>query len=402
MRRWWTRLWELWLRWRRPRTLRDLVWPSGRPFRAEDVAPGSGVQFEVLSGKVVAVNPPEPAPEPPVTADPVRDLQAEVEEYDEAAPARPHKPHKKHDFSYHYLRQDVSEAASRILDWFDDIRRNTSDYSIDMNRSLEELWGCDFLLLDREIAEKMKGGDRWSVVDATQAEHVDAVWPVDYAFAIIREDDEDDRYRTGVELFRLASVEPRDVRGHNLVRVVPRMLKVTIGNFFDGREWSCMTTYVGLVGDAWVRLRSNDDTPVRWRRYLDETLKRLVPSILTARYEWHVAIGAIAGGPRVLLPTNPASCVGLFKNRDVPVAGGRRDKMRHWVGEHWRDDDDAAGLIYVRNHLRGMTRFDWAGFGCEVFPSAFDLEKNEAFRAQAAEWRAQRKHNRVRVRLKGK
>ena len=119
----------------------------------------------------------------------------------------------------------------------------------------------------------------------------------------------------------------------------------------------------------------------------------------SARYEWHVAFGTIPKGPRVLLPTNPAGCLQLFKNRDKTQGKKRRSALRHWVEQHYRDFAE-VGIAFVCHHLRGHTQFMWSGFNCELFVSAYDLEKNEAFKQQAHEWRAQRKHNRVRVHIK--
>jgi hypothetical protein len=54
----------------------------------------------------------------------------------------------------------------------------------------------------------------------------------------------------------------------------------------------------------------------------------------------------------------------------------------------------------IREHLRGQRLFTWNGLNCELMVSETDMEKNEFFKNQTAGWRAMRKHNRVRVRLK--
>jgi len=124
----------------------------------------------------------------------------------------------------------------------------------------------------------------------------------------------------------------------------------------------------------------------------------LMSAALTSRYNWHVALGR-EDGFRICLPTSPRGCLSLFKTRDRKAGAARRASLRHWVQHHWRSVSE-IDLAYVRDHLRGATIFNWRGFNCEILVSAFDLEKNEFFKNQAAEWRSARKHNRVRVRIK--
>ena len=92
----------------------------------------------------------------------------------------------------------------------------------------------------------------------------------------------------------------------------------------------------------------------------------------------------------------------MFRSRELPAGRSRRAALRHGVNEHYRErSGDASSMDYVCEHLRGETRFVWNGWPCELMVSEFDMEKNEYFRARAAQWRSERKHNRVRVRLKG-
>jgi len=322
-----------------------------------------------------------------------------------AAAPEPAKERKEHDFTYHYLRGDVASAAMKILNRLE----NLSNYKSDDDRAerlrvLEQLWGCDFLLFDREIGERMKGGDRWTTVSATQEEHAELSWPVDFAVASFTPKmsySEEAEKTDLLSLMRLRSISMREARGR-VTRVAKRMLHVSIAQVAEGGWWDTADTVVGLTGDKWVRIAAGHNTSAAasYNNWVDQAVRSVVPSILTARYEWHVALGTIKGGPRVLLPTNPAQCLKLFKNRDVDGGKSRREKLRHWVEEHWRDKEE-VGLAYVCAHLRGHTKFTWAGFDCELFPSAFDLEKCEEFKKQAAEWRSRRQHNQsVRVHLK--
>lgn len=300
------------------------------------------------------------------------------------------------DFSLHHLRRDLADEAWRILERFEVLNVRKADYAREDLLVLQDLWGCDFLLLDYHLGKRMKGGDKWSVVDGVPAqETIEAIWPFDYAFAISRDQQ--------IELWRIKSVEPKEVRG--IVQIVrPRMIHLIVGAFGDNGMWSCGDNYFGLFDETWQTLTPKGDYRFEnfdsyWTHRYSEEINFMLPSILAARYEWHVAFGTIAGGPRILFPTNPGGALKLFKNRELELGQTRRSALKHWVQEHWRDSDE-AGLQYVCSHLRGHTQFKWSELDCELFVSTYDLEKNEFFKQQASEWRAQRKHNRVRVRIK--
>jgi len=253
--------------------------------------------------------------------------------------------------------------------------------------------GCDFLLLNPELGQRMKGGDKWGVIEGVPAyETVEAIWPFDYAFVWSRDQK--------IELWRLTSVDPKEARGI-VQNVRPHMIRFSRGEFGDNGVWLCENSYLGLFRNAWRSLEPDHRRPLNldWVRYYSDQFNYMLPSILAARYEWHVAFGTIPNGPRILLPTNPKGALKLFSNRELEPGQTRRGALKHWVQEHWRDSDK-SGLEYVCNHLRGHTQFKWSEMDCELFVSAYDLEKNDFFQRQAAEWRAQRKHNRVRVRVK--
>lgn len=318
---------------------------------------------------------------------------------------RPIKPpREKHDFTFHYLRKDLASLALDVLDRFEHLStRRAEEVGGDM-KLLEELWGCDFLMLDRDIGERMKGGDKWSAVSADDAaELAEIMWPIDYAIARTyeSEDEDDEEKRPCLRLFRIYSVTPEQVRGKELNNVVPKMVRYITGYFFDNGLWHIGAGYMGWMNGQWVRLKIDGMAPGP-RKARARWVAKVMACALTARYEWHVAFGTIPGGPRLLFPTNPAGSLRLFKNRELQGGQVKRDMLKHWVTEHWRDDKDSEGLIYVCNHLRGHTKFNWMDFGCELFVSQFDLEKNEFFKQQAHEWRSQRQHNRVKVKLRKK
>jgi len=299
---------------------------------------------------------------------------------------------EKHDFTYHHLRKDIADVAYNILERFEKLTRKNQDMDYDVSHDLlEEMWGCDFLVWNREIGERMKGGDKWSAVDheGVEDELADLIWPIDFCVA-----EQEENY---IRLYRIVTVTPQQVRG-KVVRVMPKMVRYIMGGMHDDGRWHFVDGYAGLAGKRWTLLKNYKRMPGPDKDARHELVCRIMSSAFTARYEWHVALGTVPGGPRILLPTNPSGALQLFKNRAIPVGKTRREVLKHWVEEHWRENIN--DLAYVAHHLRGKTKFDWSDFGCELFPSIYDLEKNEFFKQQAKEWRAARKHNRVRVHIK--
>ncbi len=158
----------------------------------------------------------------------------------------------------------------------------------------------------------------------------------------------------------------------------------------------------GLLNESWKVLNTDIVTPDprELDSFNDRHIRTIFAGKLTSRYSWHVAFGSEPGS-RAVLPTSPRGCLELFRGRDLSLGENRRSALRHWVNEHYRDrSNDPGAMAYVCEHLRGNTRFVWNGLPCELMVSEYDLEKNEFFKTRAAEWRAARVHNRVKVRLK--
>lgn len=268
------------------------------------------------------------------------------------------------------------------------------------------LWGCDYHFVS-EIANEMAGDEIGFLLadDATDAAEA-AGWPVDIAAIAPRDDG-------SLFLMRIASVtDPAEVRGR--VRLAPpRMVTIAHGPIKDGRI-EPEITIAGSLGGQWRDISINALTgkgdrtitilrPESYAEEIQHSVSAALAMALTARYSWHVAFGFSDTGPRLLLPTTPSGCLDLFRSRGLHPGQKRRAALRHWVGNHFRGvETSAANVAYVRDHLRGATSFIWNSLLCELMPSAFDLERNEAFRAQAAEWRSARKHNRVRLRVRKK
>jgi hypothetical protein len=211
-------------------------------------------------------------------------------------------------------------------------------------------------------------------------------------------------------------VTPAEVRGR-VKYVVPKMLHHIYGRLFDDGSWWLEDGYAGWVNGEWMKIPILELTTTESERgqlvVYDQNSKKsreetrrsaqfAFSGMLTQRYEWHVALGPDRNGPRILLTTSPAGCRDLFKDRAKSPNRSRREALRHWVMRHYREQSSDHTVTFVRQHLRGATDFNWRDLAGEVLVSAFDLEKNEAFKLEAEHWRAARNHNKFRVRIKRK
>jgi hypothetical protein len=272
----------------------------------------------------------------------------------------------------------------------------------------EELMGCDFMLVD-EIIEghtSLVAGGKYVILnpDQLETELADACWPIDQG-TITRQED-------GYFMSRTRSVTAKEIRGRAQL-FAPKMIRDCYLKMYDDGRWFAGDHVAGLMNGRWVPLDRNLRTESRrggsvltatpnqsasHRQEIHDSTSGIFSLALSRRYSWHVALGTERDGPRILVPTNPQGCLQFFKDRERGKRS-RRAALRHWVAKYYRNNDQ-TGLAFVREHLRGQTEFRWTDLECEIFVSAFDLEKNEEFRLEAEHWRAQRKHNRVRVRLK--
>lgn len=312
------------------------------------------------------------------------------------------------------VARDVADAADGFLELMlmaesDRDTRLDGDHVQYGKAAVDRLWRCDYHLIDA-LSERTEGADRWYLRGETEEDGLSCINNVDVALAVDK--------GAYFSIMHFQTIHPREVRGY--VRITPQhMMVLTNGFLTKDRKISAETRIVGLVGGKWSDIEnfqiSNRSTGFRGGNVsvmrapltkaeteeINFTCSLAVSAQLTARYSWHAAFGFTEDGPRLLLPTNPKGCLSLFRDRDLNPGRNRRDALRHWVSEHWRNrPQDASQTDYVRDHLRGHTRFIWNQLDCELMVSAYDLEKNEFFRDRADQWRAQRKHNAVRLRRK--
>src|SRR5215831_1185547 len=130
---------------------------------------------------------PEPipaAPVPPAVPIATEPMPIATEPEPIAPPQPGPRTGETHDFTYHHLRRDLADIAADTLEHFEIISARTAeDAYFDMPR-LEEMWGRDYLLLDRNLGERMKGGDKWGAIDnASAKELTEVVWPVSIGVA---------------------------------------------------------------------------------------------------------------------------------------------------------------------------------------------------------------------------
>lgn len=117
--------------------------------------------------------------------------------------------------------------------------------------------------------------------------------------------------------------------------------------------------------------------PAHYDAELEWRVRCLIGAQFSARYDWHAILALREGAPSIAIPCEPAVARKLFCERDVPLGASRRAALRHWVSEHYRARRDAPPS-HVREHLRGVSDFDWRGMVCHLEPSAYDRERARA------------------------
>jgi hypothetical protein len=313
------------------------------------------------------------------------------------------------------LADQIHDVLGRIRDL--DLRRGDSLGSTVEAQAVGELLGCDLYWLGAEVkADLLNPGYEFAAFNPTQDDNAkelaDICWPIDTALITRKDPGNNGDLLGGYFISRVRSVTPKEARGRAQY-FLPKMVRVCHMKIFDDASWYAEDNIIGLMNGRWQMLDRNLhrrslrggselelvmlDTP-QIRQEVHESTAMTMSLALTRRYTWHVALGPTKTGTRILLPTNPTGCLQFFKDREK----GNRDRraaLRHWVSRHYRNTDE-TGLLFVREHLRGATEFSWSDLECEIYVSAFDLEKNEAFRLEAELWRSQRKHNSVRVKMK--
>lgn len=297
-------------------------------------------------------------------------------------------------------REAIANTVADIIERFESASRSNlavGSHVADTEKALSLLFGCDFHLLAEESAIGSKDERVYFNPTNDAVDLAASVWPIDFATIT--------RKPGGYFLARLFSADNKEIRGRTRLFATKNVIYV-YGFMSDDGDWWAEQQICGLVGGKWVGIdvevaRAKGGYTCRRTKSdpseLNNTIAVTFSIALTERYSWHVAFGA-EDGPRVVMPTDAKGASTIFKDREKASNESRRSALRHWVVNHYRSTTDS--LAYVRDHLRGAVRFVWKDTPVELLVSSYDLERDAFFKEQADQWRAARKHNRVRVRLK--
>jgi hypothetical protein len=92
---------------------------------------------------------------------------------------------------------------------------------------------------------------------------------------------------------------------------------------------------------------------------------------------WNVVVKK--NGDRVTFGVDNSQTPYYFKDRDksIKTASGQTKKIVHYVKEHERKVNDKTTV--VKEHIRGLQEFDWAGYHCQVVSPKFQAKTAAAF-----------------------
>lgn len=231
-----------------------------------------------------------------------------------------------------------------------------------------------------DVSHILEGDDYFFLTDGTP----EVVWPVKVGLAVKQE--------SGQWVFQVVrSVTAKQLRGRVNI-VAPRMLALDIVQMRPDGRCVGVNEYAAWVNKRWVdaakgAFKRHHDTAGNMPHYKGEAESfhikcgMMIGHALRHRYEWSVSVGE-PGGPSFRFATDATGIRQMLNERDKG-ATGRRDALRGWVVDHWRQSrHDPEMEVYVRKHLRGGETFTWRGYECDWRPSDFDKERNEAFRAE--------------------
>jgi hypothetical protein len=94
---------------------------------------------------------------------------------------------------------------------------------------------------------------------------------------------------------------------------------------------------------------------------------------------WNVVVKK--NGERVTFGVDNSQTSYYFKDRDksVKTATGQTKKIVHYVKKHERKVNDKTTV--VKEHIRGLQEFDWAGYHCQVISPKFQAQTAATFTA---------------------
>ena len=173
--------------------------------------------------------------------------------------------------------------------------------------------------------------------------------------------------KTRYTLVRARWLPPSEKVGK--IRNFPHAVTVSVESVYEDGSVNDVGTVAVFDGTRW-----RHPNHVRDRLHLAGYLAgTALAAWYSVRDSWSVRLRSESGAS-VLLLTDPTGLRSLFRDRDVAPGKTRRDALLHWVSEHWRkkrhSDED---LSFVRSHMRGSSKFLWAGLTCDVRPSSEEI-----------------------------
>jgi hypothetical protein len=179
----------------------------------------------------------------------------------------------------------------------------------------------------------------------------------------------------GVYLWRIRTVSTRVARG----RISPRhaifggrIVEFSHGLFPHQSVFTSGRIYASVKGTRMLVVDTSRPGMLGKdveAQFPDGETRFRLGAAVTQQFDRPMQWRAIVGRPKgvsIGVPTDPTGIRELFRKRES--AGGRRAPLVHWVADHYRksrkDDEDAR--IFVRQHLRGKTRFEWGKYVVQV------------------------------------
>lgn len=210
----------------------------------------------------------------------------------------------------------------------------------------------------------------------------------------------DDAGRRQIELYRIKQESIKKARGHRIYSPhVASLYSCWID--IDDERYRSRRILVNKAGREWLpigahseyhhfaKTKTCDGTVVTFgvddNQGISSTCQMLLGLAFTRDVVWRVVFKG-PFGISVSISTDTAGAMAAFRNRQPNETTGRRDALRHWVRQHYRqkpvDEGDEPQHVIVRQHLRGRTPFRWFGLDCELVVSPFDMRRNERFRIE--------------------
>ena len=120
-----------------------------------------------------------------------------------------------------------------------------------------------------------------------------------------------------------------------------------------------------------------------------EENKRITKNLFVSMHEWWSErdtrwnVVVKKNGDRVTFGVDNSHTPYYFKDRDksVKTATGQTKKIVHYVKEHDRKTHDK--IVVVKEHIRGLQEFNWAGYNCQVLSPKFQARTSATFTAPA-------------------